>query len=66
MKGNKTGNEIDKLKELKNQYYKFKRKIKALKNNVTNNNDKGDDNDKPEYAGDQFLGKQSMKKYKKN
>ena len=40
--------------------------IKALKKKVTNKNDKGDDNDEPEDAGDQFGGKQSKKKSKIN
>ena len=40
--------------------------IKALKKKVTNDNDKGDENDKPEDSGDKFGGNQSKKKYKKN
>ena len=46
-KGNKTGNELDRFKELKKQNSRFKRNIKALKKKVTNNNDEGYDNYKP-------------------
>ena len=65
-KGRKTGNELDNIKELKNQNSKFKSNIKALKKRVTNDNDEGDDNDKTEDAGDQFGVKQCDKKSKKN
>ena len=61
-----TGNDLDKLKELKKQNTKFKSRIKALKKKVKNDNDDGDDNDEPEDAGDQFGGKQSKKKSKKH
>ena len=65
-KGSKTGNELDKLKGLKKKNYYFKRKIKAPKKKITNDNDEVDDNDEPEYYGDQFIGNQSKKKSKKN
>ena len=64
-KGSKTGNKLDKLKELKKKNSKLKNKIKALNNKVTNENDEVYDNGKPEDAGDQFGGKQSKKKSKK-
>ena len=64
-KGSKTGNEIDKIKEIKKKNYKFKRNIKALKKKVTNENDEVDDNDEPEDAGDQFGGKKYKTNYKK-
>ena len=53
-KGSKTGNELDKTKELKKQNPRFKRNIKALKKKVTNSNYEGYDIDKHEDAGDQF------------
>ena len=65
-KGSKNGNELDKLKELKKKKIMFKRSIITLKRNIINDNDEGDDNDKPEDAGDQFGGNQSKKKSKKN
>ena len=65
-KESKTVNELDNIKELKKQNPKFKRKIKAIKKNVTNDHDKGDDNDKPEDSGDQFGGKQSKEKCNRN
>ena len=57
----KTGNEIDKLNELKNHNSKFKSKIKAPNNKVTQENYdyEGDDKDELEDSGDQFCGKQS-------
>ena len=64
-KGSKTGNKLDKLKELKKKNSKFKRKIKELKKKVTNNNDEGDDNDKPKYSGDQIGGNHPKKKSRK-
>ena len=65
-KGSKNGNELDKLRELKNKKSMFKRSIRALKKNITNGNDEGDDNDKPEDAGDQFGGNQYKNKSKQN
>ena len=65
-KGSKTGNDLDKLKELKKQNSKFKRNTKELKKKFTNDNYEGDDNDEPEDDGDQFGGKQYKKKSKKN
>ena len=41
----KTGNDMDDIKELKKKNLNFKKKIKALKKKVTNNNDEGYDND---------------------
>ena len=35
----KTGNELDNIKDLKNQNSRFKSKIKSLKNKVTQDND---------------------------
>ena len=61
-KWSKTGNDLDKIKEFKKQKSKFKWKIKALKKNITNDNDGGYNNYKPEDAGDQFGGKKSNKK----
>ena len=66
VKGSKTGNEINKIKKLKRQNSKLKRKIKALNKKVTNDNDEWDDNNKPEDSGDQFGGNQSKNKPKKN
>ena len=43
--GIKTGNDLDDIKELKKQNPKFKKKIKELKQKVTNHNDEGYDND---------------------
>ena len=51
-KGSKTGNEIDKIKELNKKNPKFKRKIKVPKKKVTNDNGEGDDNGKHEDASD--------------
>ena len=65
-KGSQTGNELDKLKELKEKNSKIKRKTKALKKEVTNDNVEGDDNDKPEDYVENFGGKQSKNKSKKN
>ena len=62
----RTGIDIYKLNELKNLNSKFKRNAKELKKKVTNDSDKGDDNDEPEYNGDQFREKQYRKKYKTN
>ena len=56
-KGSKSGNNIDNLKELEKQNYKFKSKIKLLKKKVTNNNDEGDVNNEPEDSGKTFGGK---------
>ena len=44
----------------------MKRKIKALKKKVTNDNGEGDDSDEPEDSSDQFIGNQSKKKSNKN
>ena len=65
-KGSNNTNELDKIKYLKKKNSKLKRNIKALKKKVTNDNDEGDDNDEPRYAGDQFGRKQSNKNSKKN
>ena len=47
VKGRKTGNELDNIKELKNQNSNFKSNIKALKNKVSQDkyNFYGDDNE---------------------
>ena len=52
----KTGNDIDKLKELKKQNSKFKRNTKDLNKKVTQEKDdnEGDDNAEPEDAGNKF------------
>ena len=65
-KGSNTVNELDKIKELNKQNFKFKSKTKALNREVTNDNYEGDDNDEPEDAGDQFGGKKYKTNYKKN
>ena len=51
-KGLTTGNDMDNLKELKKKISRFKSNIKALNRKITNNNDEGDDNEKPEYSGE--------------
>ena len=66
LKGSETANELDKLKELKKKNSKYKRKTKALKKKVTNDNDEGDDNDKLEDSGDHCGGNQYKKKSNKN
>ena len=53
-KGSKTGNEKDKLKELTKQDSKVKSNFKALKKNVTTDNNNGDNKDEPEDYDDQF------------
>ena len=53
-KGSKTGNEQDKLKELTKQDSKVKSNFKALKKNVTTDNNNGDNKDEPEDYDDQF------------
>ena len=60
MKWSKTGNKIDKLKELKKHDFKFKSNIKYLKKKVIQKkyDDEGDDNDESEDSGNQFGGKQ--------
>ena len=65
-KGSNTGNELNKLKELKKKNSKFKRKFKAIKKKAPKENNEGDDNDEPEDSGDQFGGNQSKNKSKKN
>ena len=67
-KGSKTGNDLDKTRELNKNNSKFKRNIIALNKKVIQEKygDKGDDNDKPEDSGNQFGWKQSYKKSKKN
>ena len=67
MKWSKTGNKIDKLKELKKHDFKFKSNIKYLKKKVTQGkyNYEVYDNEKPKDAGDQFGGKKSKKNSRK-
>ena len=67
-KGSKTGNELDNLKDLNKKNSKFKRKIKFLKKKVKQGKEvsEGVDNNEYEDAGDQFGGKHSNKKSKKN
>ena len=63
-KGSKTGNEKDKLKELKKNKSKLKRDIKLLKKRVLQrkDDDEGDGNEEPEYTGDEFVGNHYKKK----
>ena len=63
-KVSRTGNELDKIKELKKKHSNLKSGIKSLKNKVTNYNDEGYDNEETDDSGDQFLGKQSKKNIK--
>ena len=51
---------------MKEEKLQVQKEDKITKKKVTNDNDEGDDNDKPVDAGDQFLEKQSKKKSKKN
>ena len=64
-KGIHTGNNLDNIKELKKEKFKYKSNIKSIKKMFINDNAEGDDNYKPEDAGDQFRGKQYKKKSKK-
>ena len=68
IKGSKTGNYLDKVKELKTHNSKFKIRIKALRNNITRDKDDNgvDVDDEAEDYGDQFEGKHSKNKSKKN
>ena len=67
-KGSKPINVLYNLKELKNKNTKFKRNTTAPKKTVTqeNDDDEGDDNDKPEDAGDQFRGNKYKNKTMEN
>ena len=61
-RGKSLSTDSNRIKKLKNQNQKYKRKIKALKR--SNTDDVYDDADKDLYAGDQFGGKSSKNKKK--
>ena len=68
IKGSKTGNYLDKVKELKTHNSKFKMIIKSLRNNFTQDKDNNgvDVDDEAEDYGDQFEEKHSKNMSKKN